>query len=177
MQLVTGPVRVDPESRKTPVEGEPPQNPRTKPSRPAKDSQWPNSQRQRKVSRLPISSFPATSSAPGVSTRRCSAERRCLKASFRSWHWPIGWVTISTGGGPTPDKPDVTLVPPSDTRHASSFLNIRVSDIHAVYEQWRSRGAEFLTPPTDRGVEIRCYMRDPDGHLIEVGQLVGPPAA
>jgi catechol 2,3-dioxygenase-like lactoylglutathione lyase family enzyme len=88
-----------------------------------------------------------------------------------------GWVTISTGGGPTPDKPDVTLVPPSDTRHASSFLNIRVSDIHAVYEQWRSRGAEFLTPPTDRGVEIRCYMRDPDGHLIEVGQLVGPPAA
>ena len=25
----------------------------------------------------------------------------------------------------------------------------------------------------DRGSEIRYYMRDPDGHLIEVGQLVG----
>jgi catechol 2,3-dioxygenase-like lactoylglutathione lyase family enzyme len=83
------------------------------------------------------------------------------------------WVTISTGGGPTDDKPTVTLVPPTDPDHASSFLNIRVADIGAVYEQWSARGAEFLTPPIDRGSEIRCYMRDPDGHLIEVGQLVG----
>ena len=85
-----------------------------------------------------------------------------------------GWVTISVGGGPTADKPDVTLEPPSDPEHASSFLNIRVADIAAVYEQWSARGAQFLTPPIDRGSEIRCYLRDPDGHLIEVGQLVGP---
>ena len=83
-----------------------------------------------------------------------------------------GWITISTGGEPTSDKPTVTLEPPSDPHHASSFLNIRVADIGAVYERWRSRGAEFLTPPINRGNEIRCYMRDPDGHLIEVGQLV-----
>jgi catechol 2,3-dioxygenase-like lactoylglutathione lyase family enzyme len=56
-----------------------------------------------------------------------------------------------------------------------SFLNIRVADIAAVYAQWSARGAEFLTPPIDRGGEIRCYMRDPDGHLIEVGQLVRRP--
>jgi predicted enzyme related to lactoylglutathione lyase len=62
---------------------------------------------------------------------------------------------------------------PSDPNHASSFLNIRVADIGAVYEQWSARGAEFLTPPINRGSEIRCYMSDPDGHLIEVGQLVG----
>jgi lactoylglutathione lyase len=31
----------------------------------------------------------------------------------------------------------------------------------------------FLTPPKDHGREIRCYMRDPDGHLIEVGQTTG----
>ena len=84
-----------------------------------------------------------------------------------------GWITISVAGGPTHDKPNVTLVPPSDPDHASSFLNIRVSDIRAVYEQWSAGGATFLTPPIDRGTEIRCYMRDPDGHLIEVGQLVG----
>src|SRR6516225_7930420 len=86
-----------------------------------------------------------------------------------------GWVTINDGGGPTPDKPSVTLVPPSDPEHASAFLNIRVADIHAVYAEWSARGAKFLTPPIDRGVEIRCYMRDPDGHLIEVGQLVRRP--
>ena len=84
-----------------------------------------------------------------------------------------GWITISTGGGPTNDKPTVTLEPPSDPDHASAFLNIRVADIRAMYKQWTARGAKFLTPPIDRGVEIRCYMRDPDGHLIEVGQLVG----
>jgi catechol 2,3-dioxygenase-like lactoylglutathione lyase family enzyme len=84
-----------------------------------------------------------------------------------------GWITISTGGGPTDDKPTVTLEPPSDPDHASAFLNIRVADIRAMYKQWTARGAKFLTSPIDRGVEIRCYMRDPDGHLIEVGQLVG----
>ncbi len=84
-----------------------------------------------------------------------------------------GWITISGGGAPTEDKPAVTLEPPSDLNHASAFLNIRVADIHAMYELWKARGAKFLTPPIDRGIEIRCYMRDPDGHLIEVGQLVG----
>jgi catechol 2,3-dioxygenase-like lactoylglutathione lyase family enzyme len=81
-----------------------------------------------------------------------------------------GWVTINVGGGPTDDKPTVTLEPPSDLNRASSFLNVRVADIHAVYAEWSRRGAEFLTPPQDRGAEIRCYIRDPDGHLIEVGQ-------
>jgi hypothetical protein len=66
-----------------------------------------------------------------------------------------GRITISVGGGPTDDKPTVTLEPPSDPHHASSFLNIRVADIRAVYEQWRARGVEFLTPPIDRGNEIR----------------------
>jgi catechol 2,3-dioxygenase-like lactoylglutathione lyase family enzyme len=84
-----------------------------------------------------------------------------------------GWVIINLGGGPTDDKPDVVLAPPSDPHHASAFLNIRVADIQAAYQEWRSRGAEFLTPPKDHGREIRCYMRDPDGHLIEVGQATG----
>src|SRR5262245_20001148 len=87
------------------------------------------------------------------------------------------WVTIGAAGGPTDDKPNVMLEPPSDPDRVSSFLNIRVADIRAMYELWSGRGAEFLTPPLDRGVEIRCYMRDPDRRLIEVGQLVGRPDA
>jgi hypothetical protein len=81
-----------------------------------------------------------------------------------------GWIIINAGGGPTEDKPAVTLETPPDPNRASGFLNIRVADIQAVYEEWSGRGAEFLTPPMDRGAEIRCYIRDPDGHLIEVGQ-------
>ena len=82
------------------------------------------------------------------------------------------WIIINTGGPPTDDKPTVTLETPRDPDHISSFLNIRVADIHAVYEQWHARGAEFRTPPTHRRHELRCYLRDPDGHLIEVGQRI-----
>jgi catechol 2,3-dioxygenase-like lactoylglutathione lyase family enzyme len=81
-----------------------------------------------------------------------------------------GWVIINVGGGPTEDKPTVTLEAPRDLDHVTGFLNIRVADIQAIYDDWSARGAEFLTPPQDRGPEIRCYLRDPDGHLIEVGQ-------
>jgi catechol 2,3-dioxygenase-like lactoylglutathione lyase family enzyme len=80
------------------------------------------------------------------------------------------WVIINVGGGPTEDKPTVTLEAPPDPDRVSSFLNIRVADIQSVYEEWSARGAEFLTPPQQRATEIRCYIRDPDGHLIEVGQ-------
>jgi catechol 2,3-dioxygenase-like lactoylglutathione lyase family enzyme len=80
------------------------------------------------------------------------------------------WITINGGGGPTPDKPAVTLEAPTDLDRVSAFLNIRVADIEAVYAAWTARGAEFLTPPLQSYGEMRCYLRDPDGHLIEVGQ-------
>ncbi|HEY8082292.1 MAG TPA: VOC family protein [Solirubrobacterales bacterium] len=80
------------------------------------------------------------------------------------------WIIINVGGGPTDDKPTVTLEAPPDPDRVSSFMNIRVADIQAVYAEWSARGAEFLTPPEKRKTEYRCYMRDPDGHLIEVGQ-------
>lgn len=80
------------------------------------------------------------------------------------------WLILNVGGGPTEDKPTVTLAAPADPDTASSALNIRVADMHATYERLRSRGGEFLTPPVDHGIEIRCFLRDPDGHLIEFGQ-------
>lgn len=83
------------------------------------------------------------------------------------------WVILNDGGGPTPDKPEITLEAPSDPGKVSSFMNIRVADIQARYEEWSGKGAEFITPPIDRGPEIRCYMRDPDGYIIEVGEATG----
>jgi len=80
------------------------------------------------------------------------------------------WIIINVGGGPTDDKPSVILEPPQNPDRVSSFLNIRVADIQTIYQTWSERGAHFLTPPIDRGQETRCYLRDPDGHLIEVGQ-------
>jgi catechol 2,3-dioxygenase-like lactoylglutathione lyase family enzyme len=80
-------------------------------------------------------------------------------------------IVANVGGLPTDDKPEITLAPPLQPNVASSALNIRVGDIQSVYELWRARGGHFLTPPIQHGGEIRCYLRDPDGHLIEVGQL------
>jgi catechol 2,3-dioxygenase-like lactoylglutathione lyase family enzyme len=70
------------------------------------------------------------------------------------------WIVINLGGGPTDDKPAVTLETPRD--------------LEAVYAEWSARGAQFLTPPKQHQYEIRCYIRDPDGHLIEVGQTTDP---
>jgi len=80
------------------------------------------------------------------------------------------WLIVNVGGGPTPDKPTVTLSVPPDPDAVSSFMNIRVADIQACYDLWRSRGAEFITAPKDKYGETRCYIRDPDGYMIEVGQ-------
>ena len=80
------------------------------------------------------------------------------------------WLILNAGGGPTEDKPTVTLTTPPDPNRTSAFMNVRVADIAKAYKEWSARGAEFLTEPKEFAREIRAYIRDPDGHLIEVGQ-------
>lgn len=81
------------------------------------------------------------------------------------------WLLLVTGGGPTPDKPAVTIAPPQDRDVVSHQLTLRVPDCQAAYDVLRSRGAEFLTPPYKRNGEIRCFFRDPDGHMLEISEL------
>jgi len=83
------------------------------------------------------------------------------------------WIIMNPGGPPTPDKPDISVVDYQPSNTTSMFMNLRVADIQACYEEWKAKGAEFVTPPINRGAEIRCYVRDPDGYLIEVGQSTG----
>lgn len=80
------------------------------------------------------------------------------------------WLLLVTGGGPTEDKPDVVFEAPREPNHVSHAMTIRVPDCRAAYETLRARGAQFLTPPVDRGSEVRCFFRDPDGHLLEISQ-------
>jgi len=83
------------------------------------------------------------------------------------------WIIMNPGGGPTPDKPDTILTPPEPGDPVSAFLNVRVADIAAFYADARAKGARFVTEPKDRKAEVRCYLRDPDGYLIEIGQATG----
>src|ERR1700722_10467079 len=82
------------------------------------------------------------------------------------------WLIVNVAGGPTPDKPTVTLSVPADPDSVSSFMNIRVADIQSCYKLWRSQGAEVITEPKKQYGETRCYIRDPDGYIIEVGQSI-----
>src|SRR5438067_648725 len=83
------------------------------------------------------------------------------------------WLILNEGGGPTDDKPEVTLTTPADPNRTSAFMNVRVADVQKAYQEWTAKGVQFLTEPKDHGREIRAYIRDPDGHLIEVGQSTG----
>jgi catechol 2,3-dioxygenase-like lactoylglutathione lyase family enzyme len=81
------------------------------------------------------------------------------------------WLLLVTGGGPTPDKPTVTFAPPLTGDVVSHELTIRVPDCRAAYEILKARGATFLTPPIENDWEIRCFFRDPDGHLLEISEM------
>jgi catechol 2,3-dioxygenase-like lactoylglutathione lyase family enzyme len=82
------------------------------------------------------------------------------------------WLLLVTGGELTNDKPGVTFAPLLEPNIVSHELTIRVPDCQAAYEILKSRGAEFLTPPVNWGKEIRCFFCDPDGHLLEISQVV-----
>lgn len=80
------------------------------------------------------------------------------------------WLILSTEGSPTDDRPGIEARVPERGAPLTCALNLRVPDIADVYERWSAKGAKFLTGPKEHESEIRCYLHDPDGHLIEVGQ-------
>jgi catechol 2,3-dioxygenase-like lactoylglutathione lyase family enzyme len=84
------------------------------------------------------------------------------------------WLLLVTGGGPTAGKPTVEFAAPADPDRVSHAMTFRVADCQAAYDTLRGRGAEFLTAPVDHGWEIRCFFRDPDGHLLELSQAGSP---
>lgn len=81
------------------------------------------------------------------------------------------WLLLVTGGGPTADKPEVTFKDPIDLKTVDHSFTIRVPDCQMAYEILKERGAEFITPPHDWQYEIRCFFRDPDGHLFEISEI------
>jgi catechol 2,3-dioxygenase-like lactoylglutathione lyase family enzyme len=101
----------------------------------------------------------------GATVYRTYGGTSCVLSFLRTW------LLLVTGGGPTEDKPTVTFAPPEDPDTVSHQLTIRVPDCRAAYETLESRGAVFLTPPVDRGGEVRCFFRDPDGHLLEISEV------
>ena len=99
---------------------------------------------------------------------------REMEGSFCQLEMAGTLLFLVSGGGPTEDKPDITFAPPTDPGTVSAELTFRVPDCQAAYDALVARGASFLSPPLaqDWGGEIRCFLRDPDGHLVELSQLL-----
>ena len=89
------------------------------------------------------------------------------------FNFQTAWLLIVTPGGETADKPGTAFLPPADPTKISHSITIRVPDCRAAYDTLRSRGADFLTPPNESAWEIRCFFRDPDGHLFEISERKG----
>jgi catechol 2,3-dioxygenase-like lactoylglutathione lyase family enzyme len=83
------------------------------------------------------------------------------------------WLLLVTGGGPTADKPGVVFAPPSDLDTVSHEMTIRVPNCRAAYDTLTARGARFLSAPVEYEWEVRCFFRDPDGHLLEISESRG----
>ena len=81
------------------------------------------------------------------------------------------WILLVTSGEPTPDKPEVYFEPADNPNSVSHSFTIRVPNCQRAYEALSSLGAEFIAPPYDWGPEIRCFFKDPDGHLFEISEI------
>ena len=99
---------------------------------------------------------------------------REMAGSFCQLELAGSLLFLVSGGGPTPDKPSITFAAPEDPSVVSAELTFRVADCQEVHDTLVRRGATFMTPPTlqDWGGEIRCFLQDPDGHLLEFSQLL-----
>ena len=99
---------------------------------------------------------------------------REMEGSFCELELVGSLLFLVVGGDPTADKPDITFAAPADPKLVSAELTFRVPDCQQAYDAVTARGATFITPPLaqDWGGEIRCFLRDPDGHLLEFSQLL-----
>jgi extradiol dioxygenase family protein len=54
---------------------------------------------------------------------------------------------------------------------------LTTDDVHASYEELRSRGVEFTEEPSERPYGIDAGFRDPSGNSLRLTQLVELPVA
>jgi predicted enzyme related to lactoylglutathione lyase len=84
-----------------------------------------------------------------------------------------GWSFLSKDAfhvmlGECPDE-----VPAAATGNHSWFIHLLVDDVDGYHRAVRDKGAEVLTPPTDRSYGLREFtLCTPDGHRLMIGQSI-----
>ncbi|MEV6302169.1 VOC family protein [Actinoplanes sp. NPDC051861] len=86
-----------------------------------------------------------------------------------------GILHLAAGGEPPPDRPDVALVAPdASARAVAAAVVVQVDDCRAACADLVAAGVELLGEPVEPewGGEVRAFLRDPDGHLIEINAAI-----
>ena len=82
------------------------------------------------------------------------------------------WILLVLPGGSSEDKPDIHFRIQKEPNIVSHSFTIRVQNCKESYKILKSRGVLFITPPFERGSEVRCFFKDPDGHLFEISEYM-----
>lgn len=101
---------------------------------------------------------------------RLGAEVEVQWDSYARLRVGSGRIHLARAGDPPPDRAVRLVPPPRDPTVAHAEVVLEVTDCDAVCAELSSRGVDLLGPPAipPWGGEIRAFLRDPDGHLIEV---------
>lgn len=93
--------------------------------------------------------------------------------SYALLQFGVGRLHLAVTGD-TPEDRAVRLVPPGNAgTEATGEVVLRVADCASVVSQLEQRGVQFLGPPAKPawGGEVRAFLHDPDGHLIEISSI------
>lgn len=79
----------------------------------------------------------------------------------------LGWVVTLAGGEPAPVQ--LNLLAPERDSSPVPHLSIEVDDVDALHARARELGVSIEKEPTDEPWGVRrCFLRDPDGRLLNV---------
>jgi hypothetical protein len=106
------------------------------------------------------------SSGPGASPPRYWAQRGLFRRSTYA-ALSASWIIINIGGGPTDDKPPVTLETPRDSDRDSSFLERRLTPPVLTIGGAEGIGEGAANTMKLAGSDVQSLVIPGSGHCLE----------
>ncbi len=84
-----------------------------------------------------------------------------------------GRLHLAVTGDPPEDRAVRLVAPGRAETEATGEVVLRVADCASIVSQLEQRGVQFLGPLARPawGGEVRAFLHDPDGHLVEISSI------
>jgi len=83
----------------------------------------------------------------------------------------VAIVLMAVPGPPVFDEETQTQIQALMAKGAATGLFFATDDVHATYEELKSRGVEFQQEPTEQPYGVDAGFRDPSGNQMRMAQL------